>query len=119
MVRELGPHRQKARTDNNRTDPQRHSSPRVRLPQLWEAVHPAVSADGPPTCPHWREAPYVRALWKGMSFNLETVHPMTDSDSSLSVIRVLLRDIVASTLESDHTSAHMPTARRRLRVAPP
>lgn len=66
MVRSLGPPLEEHRTDFHRTHPQRHPSSRVRLPQLWQAVHSALCSDCSPTCPHWREASYVRAMWKGM-----------------------------------------------------
>jgi hypothetical protein len=43
-------------------------------------------------------------------------HP-ANTQTSPSVTRALSRDTVASTLESDPISAHMPTARRHSRVA--
>ena len=57
--KELGPQHQKTRTDVYRADPQWHPSARVRLPQLRQAVHSAIGADGPPTRPHRREATHV------------------------------------------------------------
>jgi hypothetical protein len=114
---ELGPQHQKARTDFIRTYPQWHSPPRVRLPQLRQAVHPAVRADCPPTRAHRREAAHVRAMWKGMTPSLDSSVPLL-TPTSLSVTRVPSPGIVASIQESDHTSAHMPTARRHSRAAP-
>lgn len=51
--------REKPSLTQHRAHPQRHPPSRVRLSQLRQAVHSAVSADGPPTCPHRREAPHV------------------------------------------------------------
>lgn len=58
--KELGPqHQIVSSLTTPRTHPQRYPSPCVRIPELWQAVHPAFGADCPPTCPHRREAPYV------------------------------------------------------------
>lgn len=51
--KELGPHHQNvAPLTVSRTYPQRYPPARVRVPQLWQAIYPAISADGSSTCPH-------------------------------------------------------------------
>jgi hypothetical protein len=102
-----------------RTNPQWRTPPRLRLAWLWQTVHPEVSPDSTCSCTYGRETSYVREMWKGVyiSYTLRFFLALTPS-SSLSAILVLWLGIDEFILASDHTNVLMPTARRRLRVAP-
>lgn len=49
-----------------RTNSHRGATSCLRLSQLWQTIHPAVCSDRTSARPHWREAAYVRTLWKGV-----------------------------------------------------
>jgi hypothetical protein len=85
--KELGPEHQKQCTDTCRTYPQRHPPSRVRLPQLRQAVHPALRPHRAPARTHRREASHVRAMWQGTSIvsrlacKSNIAKPFSDSSS--------------------------------------
>lgn len=104
-------------TRASRAHSQRHSSTRVRLAELRQAIHSEVGLDGAPARSHWRKAPHVRALWKGklidgMSTSRANMH------CSPSAIPVRSRDTGGYIPANDRTSVLMPIVKRRLRDAP-
>ena len=55
-----------------RANPQRSSASRLRLPQLWEAIHSKIRFDSPSAGSHWRKASHVRTLRQGLFFSLSS-----------------------------------------------
>jgi hypothetical protein len=97
---------------HDRTNSYWSPSARLRTPWLRQAVHPTIRLDCSLASTHWREAAYVRALWKGMTLCMFRNTTTLITFSSLSRIPAHWHATDGFTLESALTSAPMPTVKR-------
>ena len=72
-----------------RAHSQRCETTCLRLPRMWQAIHPTLGIDRSLQSTHWREASYVRTVWEGEhrlddyydNKSLTFLQPFSDSSS--------------------------------------